>query len=308
MKKIGILEKTNFNPEQITRLQSLGEVTFYEGLSEEEANGIASQFDVVVVNWVDPTPFLMDMKPYSLVALLSTGYGWISNIAQAYEKNVFVANLPGYSTEAVAEHLLGLLLGVSKRIFAQMNRDKDDGKVGFELANKTIGIIGMGNIGSRFAEIMHFFDAKIITFNRTPKNCEIAKDVPLNELLASSDVICVTPSVNAQSKSLVNEKNYTLTRNGVVIIGSTWDIVTETALVKLIEDKNAVAAFDTALEGNQSISVEHKLKLDSLIAENKLFLTPHCAYNTAEAEGRQLDICINNIEQFLIGTPQNIIC
>jgi lactate dehydrogenase-like 2-hydroxyacid dehydrogenase len=308
MKKIAIMEKTNFSKEQIARLKSLGEVAFYENLVDADANRIAPQHDVVVVNWIDPTPFLMEMKPQSLVALLSTGYGWISNIAQAQKKGIYVANLPGYGTEAVAEHLLGLLLGVSKRIFAQIHHEKDDGKPGFEITNKTVGIIGLGNIGSRFAEMMNFFGAKVVTYNRTPKNNPIAKDVSLKDLLHMSDVICVTPSVNEQSKSLINEQNYGFVKNGVIIIGSTWNIVTEGALVRLITEKDVVAAFDAALEGNQSINGELKNALDSLVAEKKLFLTPHCAYNTTEAEARQLDICINNIEKFLKGTPQNIVC
>jgi len=307
MKKIAIMEKTSFNQEQISRLKSLGEVTFYENLSDEEANRIAPQYDVVVVNWLDPTPFLLEMRSQSLVALLSTGYGWISNIAQARTKGIYVSNIPGYSTEAVSEHLLGLLLGISKRIFVQINHDKDDGVAGFELSGKTVGVIGLGNIGLRFAEMMKFFGADVITYNRTKKNIPFAKDVTLNDLLASGDIICITSSVNDQSRALINDSNCGRLKNGVVIIGSTWDIITETSLVKIIKEKKAVAAFDAALEGKQSISGELKKDLDELIAENKLFLTPHSAYNTVEAGVRQLDICISNIEHFLKGTPQNIV-
>jgi glycerate dehydrogenase len=307
MKKIAIMEKTNFNQEQVSRLKSLGEVVFYENLSDEEAKSIAPQYDVVVVNWLDPTPFLLEMRPQSLVALLSTGYGWISNIAQAHDKGVYVSNIPGYSTEAVSEHLLGLLLGISKRIFAQINRDKDDGIAGFELSGKTAGIIGLGNIGLRFAGMMNFFGANVLTYNRTQKNVSFAKDAALNDLLSSSDIICITSSVNDQSRALINDSNCGLIKDGVVIIGSTWDIITETALVKIIKEKKAIAAFDAALEGKQSINSELKKVLDELIARNKLFLTPHSAYNTAEAGIKQLDICVSNIEHFLKGSPQNIV-
>jgi len=307
MKKIAIMEKTDFSQEQISRLKSLGEVTFYENLSDEEANKIAPQYDVVVVNWIDPTPFLLEMHPQSLVALLSTGYGWISNIAQGRAKGIYVSNIPGYSTEAVSEHLLGLLLGISKRIFTQINSGKDDGVAGFELSGKTVGIIGLGNIGLRFAEMMKFLGASVITYNRTQKNVPFAKDVALNDLLASGDIICITPSVNDQSRALINDGNYGRLKDGVVIIGSTWDIITETSLVKIIKEKKAIAAFDAALEGKQSISSELKKVLDELVAVNKLFLTPHSAYNTVEAGIRQLDICVSNIEHFLKGSPQNIV-
>jgi len=307
MKKIAIMEKTNFSQEQISRLKTLGEVTFYENLSDEEANKIAPQNDVVVVNWLDPTPFLLEMHPQSLVALLSTGYGWISNIAQARAKGIYVSNIPGYSTEAVSEHLLGLLLGISKRIFIQINHSNDDGIAGFELFGKTVGIIGLGNIGLRFAQMMNFFGATVLTYNRTQKNNTFAKDVALNDLLTSSDIICITPSVNDQSRALINDSNCGVMKDGVVIIGSTWDIITETSLVKIIKEKKAIAAFDAALEGKQSINGEQKKVLDELTAGNKLFLTPHSAYNTVEAGIRQLDICVSNIERFLKGSPQNIV-
>ena len=307
MKKIAVLEKTNFSQAQIERLKALGQVDFYENLSDAEANRLGPQYDVTVVNWVDPTPYLLQMQPGSLVELLSTGYGWISNIAEAHEKGIYVANIPAYSTEAVSEHLLGLLLGVSKRIFGQLGSDQDDGIPGFELAGKTVGIIGLGNIGSRFAEIMRFFGANILTYNRTRKNNLLAKDVSLNELLASSDIVCITPAVNNESRGLINAENYDVLKDGVVLIGSTWDIATEDALLKLLSEKNSIAAFDAALEGKQSISEDAKKALSDFAAQKRLFLTPHCAYNTAEAEGRQLDICVANIEQFLEGTPQNIV-
>jgi glycerate dehydrogenase len=310
MKKITVLEKTNFNAEQKARLASLGNVEYLE-YGEDIPLPVACEktkdSDVVVVNWIDPSPFLLSMKPTSLVELLSTGYGWIQNMPEAKKKGTLVANIPAYSTEAVAEHVFGLLLGISKRIFAQLSNEKDDGIQGFELANKTIGIIGMGSIGTRFAEIVNFFGANIITYNRNKKNNPIAKDVSLDELLSASDIICITPSVNDQSRSLINDSNMGLMKNGVIVVGSTWDIVSESALIKLINGKKGIAAFDAALEGRQSINADVKKAFDAFVTEKKLFLTPHSAYNTIEAEVRQLDICISNIEHFLRGNPQNII-
>jgi glycerate dehydrogenase len=307
MKKIAVMEKVNFNQGQIAQLKKLGQVDFHENLSETEVNRIAPQYDVTIVNWVDPTPYLLNLRSGSLVALLSTGYGWISNIAEAHAKGIYVANIPNYSTESVAEHLLGLLLGISKRIFVQLGTEKDDGVQGFEIAGKTVGVIGLGNIGTRFAQIAGFCSANVITYNRTQKKSTFAKDVSLDELLTKSDVIVVTPSVNPESKGLLNENNYGVIKNGAVIIGSTWDIITRGALVKLLSSKNVVAAFDVALKGNKSINSEVKKALDDFAAQRKFFLTPHCAYNTAEAEIRQLDICVANIEKFLEAKPQNIV-
>ena len=299
--KIAVLEKTNFNNEQIEKLMTVGDVDFYDSLSQEQANDIAPGYDIVIVNWLDPTPFLLKMKSGSLVALLSTGYGWISNLEQAREKNISVANLPGFSTEAVAEHLLGLLLGVSKNILESVNTNSNS-NIGFELKGKTIGIIGLGRIGSRFAEIMNYFGADVLTYNRTPKNSNLAKDVSLDELMEKSDVICVTCSVNDDSKSLINIDNYKRLKQGVVIIGSTWDVISEDAIINGIKEETiGCVSFDAATEGSEIVSNSLKgLK-------NRLYLTPHIAYNTVESEKRQLDICVDNILSFANGNQKNIV-
>lgn len=299
--KIGILEKTNFSEEQISKLREIGEIDFYEGLSQDEANKIAINYDVVIVNWLDPTSFIMNMKEGSLVALLSTGYGWITNIKEAYDKKICVTNIPDYSTEAVAEHLLGMLLGVSKNIFSTLNTANNN-IVGFELKNKVIGIIGLGNIGSRFAEIMNFFGAEVITYNRTEKNNPIARDVKLNELLEQSDVICISCSVNDTSRDMINLDNIKNIKKGAIIIGSTWGIIENDALFYAVKNDIVRAmSLDAAVEGGTSVEEELKKYRD------KIYFTPHIAYNTLESEKRQLDICINNIVNFIKGTPQNIV-
>ena len=299
--RIAILEKTDFNEVQMTRLKALGSVEQFDSLTQEQANTIAPQYDAVVVNWLDPTPFLTQMKKGSLVSLLSTGYGWITNLKEAAEKGVYVTNIPGYSTEAVAEHLLGLLLGVSKNIFSTLNACANETK-GFELKGKTVGIIGLGNIGTRFAEIMDFFGAKVITYNRSIKGNKLAKDVSLDELMMQSDIVCISCSVNEQSRSLINESNITKLKEGVVIIGSTWDIITEKAIQQgLASGVIAYIAFDAAVEGSEKLSDVYG------DISNRFFITPHIAYDTFESENRQLDICVENIERFFGNNPQNVI-
>ncbi len=299
--KIAILEKTNFNEDQLLKLKSVGEVDFYEDLSQEEANEIAIRYDIVVVNWLDPTPFILDMKPGSLVALLSTGYGWITNIAKANEQGVYVANIPNYSTEAVAEHLLGMLLGVSKNIFSTINAHNNE-CVGFELKNKVVGIIGLGNIGTRFAEIMQFFGAEIITYNRSKKNKSIARDVSLDVLLEQSDIICVSCEVNNSSKNIINTNNVTKIKRGAIVIGSTWGIIEENAIIFALENNIIKAiSFDAAIEGGDHVKDELRKY------SQQVYLTPHIAYNTHESEERQLDICVRNIHSFAKGCPMNIV-
>lgn len=299
MKRLAILEKTNFSASQMQKLKDIFIVDTFDNLTQDEANKIAPSYDVVVVNWLDPTPFILNMKKGSLVALLSTGYGWITNLEAARERGVFVANIPSYSTEAVAEHLLGLLLGVSKNIFATLNC-ADNHIIGSELKDKTVGVIGLGNIGKRFAEIMNFFGADIITYNRSKKNSNIARNVSLDELLTQSDVVCITCSVNDSSKNLLNAANIKKIKKGAILIGSTWGIIEEQALIAALDsDIISAVSFDAAIESNDKIS--------NALRQGKVYLTPHIAYNTFESEMRQLDICVKNIVGFINGEKLNIV-
>lgn len=125
--------------------------------------------------------------------------------------------------------------------------------------------------------------------------------------MTESDIIVVTPSLNPDSRGLINNSNIDFIKERAVIIGSTWDVITEEALITLLSAKKVVAAFDAALEGKKSITGEIEQSLNKLSAQKKLFLTPHSAYNTVEAETRQLDICVSNIENFFSGTMQNIV-
>ena len=77
--KIAVLEKTNFSEDQFAKLEKIGSVDCFDGLTDEQAASVAPNYDVVVVNWIDPSPFLLKMHPGSMVALLSTGFGWIQN-------------------------------------------------------------------------------------------------------------------------------------------------------------------------------------------------------------------------------------
>lgn len=315
--KIVVMEKVPFLKEQKERLSALasekGMVEYYEygeDIAHETALEIIRDSDVVVVNWIDPSPFLLSMKSHSMVALLSTGYGWIQNLQEAKEKDILVSNIPAYSTEAVAEHVFGLLLAYNKRIMHFSNwtnpelSKKDDAihKCGSELKNKTLGIIGMGNIGSRIAEIATAFGMDVITYNRTCKNNILAADATLEELLSESDIICISCPLNSDSKGMINNSNIDKIKRGAILTGATWGVVDEASLEMALREGNiAGAAFDLALEGAEKLQRKELLKFHNFIC------TFHNAYNTIEAQERQLDICIDNIEAFINGKGENII-
>lgn len=324
--KITVLEHVPFSLKQKERLSKIGDVEYFEYGEDIAIETVLQQTknsDVIVVNWIDPSQFILSLKHPSLVALMSTGYGWIQHLAEARDLGILVSNIPNYATESVAEHILGLLLSFTKRINISSNWTRPSeasGRVssifdreisipqyksslmGVELKDKTLGIIGLGNIGSRVAELAKAFGMNIITYNRRKKNSSLATDVSFEELLFQSDIICITCPLNDQSKQMINRKNIGLIKKSAVLTGATWGIIEESALLEILKsDQIDGVAFDVALEGTE------KIENDELLAHPKFLCTKHNAYNTIESAERQRDICIDNIEAFANGNVKNII-
>lgn len=324
--KITVLEHIPFSMKQKERLSKIGDVEYFEygeNIAIETALKQTKSSDVVVVNWIDPSQFILSLKRPSLVALMSTGYGWIQHLEEARNLGILVSNIPNYATESVAEHIWGLLLSFTKRISISSNWTRscdssgcvssifgrkittpqyEPSLIGVELKEKTLGIIGLGNIGSRVAEVAKAFGMNIITYNRRNKNSPIAADVSFEELLSQSDIICITCPLNDQSKQMINSKNMNLIKKSAILTGATWGIIEESALLELLKSEQIDGvAFDVALEGAE------KIESDELLAHPRFLCTKHNAYNTIEAAERQRDICIDNIEAFVSGSAKNII-
>ena len=209
--KIVVLEKIDMTKGQISRLEQLGKVDWFESSTEEECSQRIKGADVVVVDWIDPSQFILRMNLPSLLALMSTGYTWIQNRAEARGKNILISNVPGYAVEAVAEHLIGLTLCVARQTIIGDRRIragiKEKGSLqGIELKGRRIGIIGLGKIGKRVGELSHSLGMEIVTYNRNPKSYEGAKDVSLTELLSTSDVVCVCCPLNDESKGMLSKE------------------------------------------------------------------------------------------------------
>jgi phosphoglycerate dehydrogenase-like enzyme len=305
--KIVVLESIAMTADQREALEQLGQVEWFDSSTEAEAIERTREKDVVVVDWVDPSPFLLNLKSPSLVTLMSTGYAWIQHRDEARGKDVLIANIPAYATEAVAEHLIGLSLCVMRRI-AEGDRHLRSGHTskgsfsGTELKGKTFGIIGLGNIGGRVAELARAFGMEIVTNNRTPKLSKGIKDLKLDELLSTSDVVAVTCSLNNDSRGMLDRERLNLMKPGAILVGTTWDVVIIEDILALLErGKLGGLGFDVAIEGGEIKLPDRLFKFDNVV------LTPHVGFNTIEAKRRQVDTCIDNIRAFAHGTPKNIV-
>jgi len=264
-----------------------------------------------------------------LITTRSTGFDHI-DLKFAKEKNISTAYVPGYGDNTVAEFAFGLILTLSRKIYEAADRLKETcdfslvGLRGFDLAGKTIGIVGTGRIGRHMVKIAKGFEMNIVASDVKPDE-NFAKEarfkyVSFDELLAVSDIISLhVPNIES-TNHLINSQNINKIKKGAILINTSRGAVVETsALIKGLNEGILGGAGLDVLEEEGAISDEKELilygrpeehNLKTIIQDHVLIdmpnviVTPHNAFNTGEALRRILDIDVENIKSFSkAGTP-----
>lgn len=303
MKKIYILEHFDFDEMQLNRLKHLGEVHYFEKATESEQNEAIDNADAILLDWLEPNPILAKMRKGQFICLPYTGYDWIKNIQLAKSNGVIISNTPNYSTNAVAEHHLSLILACAKHIVLFNNKYQQGRNVpfnrGLELTGKTVGIIGLGHIGTRLAELLQGFGVNIIAYNRTPKKLKSIKDVDLETLLKESDIVCNTCRLTPETRNLISMKQLQLMKKNAILTSTTGGIINLDDLAKYLQTNNL---FGVGLD-----DVDQQIVPNELKTSEKVVCTYHRAYDTNESERNRINLCIDAIESFFNGKPINII-
>ena len=315
--KIVILDGYTANPGDLSwkELEKMGSLTVYERTRPEETVARAADADIVLTNKVIISREVMAQLPcLKYIGVLATGYN-VVDIQAAHERGIVVTNVPAYSTESVAQMVFAHLLNATNRTdhYATQNRElrwtenQDFCYWDFphmELAEKTFGIVGLGNIGQRVAEIALAFGMKVKAVTSKPSVAlptGIGK-ADLEELLATSDVVSLHCPLTNRTRHMINPQTLQLMKPSAILIN--------TGRGPLVDDQ-AVA---TALaEGRLSafcadVLTEEPPKADNpLLKQPNAFITPHIAWATNEARTRLLQVAISNVKAFLDGKPQNIV-
>jgi len=219
IKKLVVLDKNDFNEEQKNELRTLAnEVIIYNDMpkSEEEAIERIGNADAVIVCWFSLTEKIIDScKNLKYLGVVATGYGWLS-ADYASKKGIMVTTVPGYATKAV-----------SNFIFKQLGN--------FDIENKVFGIIGLGRIGNKLAEIAAEKEFSVIYWNRTPKVAKF-KQVSFDEIFKEADIVILQITSNQETKGIVKNKNLDELKNNSIIVNvvSPKLFEDEENLVKLI--------------------------------------------------------------------------
>lgn len=227
----------------------------------------------------------------------------------AKEMGVKVSNAAGYSTQAVAEIALCMMLSLLRNIPQVEQRCRQgqtkDGLVGCELRGKTVGIVGAGAIGCRTAELCHAFGCKVLGYKRhvTGKEPSFIEFVSLDELLQQSDIVSLHCPINEESKHLINAQSIAKMKQGAYLINTArGPVVDSQALADALNSGYLAGAGIDVFEKEPPLSTDHPL----LHSKNTI-VTPHVAFASAESMIARAQIVFDNIQSYLDGNQKNII-
>ena len=315
--KIVILDGYTANPGDLSWgcLKELGEVTVYERTRREEIAGQAADADIVLTNKVVIDREMMALLPrLKYIGVLATGYN-VVDIEAAREREIIVTNVPAYSTESVAQTVFAHLLTVTNRAehYAQQNRqgrwaeNRDfcywDTEL-TELAGKTMGIVGLGHIGRRVAEIALAFgmQVKAMTSKKAEELPVGIQKAELQSLLASSDVVSLHCPLTEGTRHLIHRETLRLMKPSAILINTgRGPLVDDEALAEALNE-GRLRAYCADVVTEEPPKADHPL----LHAPNA-FITPHIAWATVEARKRLLQTAIGNVEAFVNGHPVNVV-
>ena len=309
------IDKVNSGALSWKELEQMGEVTVYDRTSPGETVQRTADADIVLTNKVVlDREKIAQLPRLKYIGVLATGYN-VVDIEAAHERGIIVTNVPAYSTESVAQMVFAHLLTVTNRTehYAIQNRsgrwavNPDFCYWDFplmELAGKTFGIVGLGNIGRRVAEIALAFGMRVkATTSKSQEQLSAGiEKADFQALLSSADVLSLHCPLAANTRHLINTETLRLMKPSAILIN--------TGRGPLIDDQAVANALQEGRLGAfcaDVLTTEPPSSDNPLLSQPNAFITPHIAWATTEARSRLLQIAIANVRAFASGKPQNAV-
>lgn len=263
---------------------------------------------IMIANMTLSGEVIRACKNLKLIDVAFTGVDHV-DLTAAKEMGVKVSNAAGYSTQAVAEIALCLMLNLLRNIPQVEQRCRQgqtkEGLLGCELRGKTVGIVGAGAIGCRTAELCRAFGCKILGYKRHIKGNEpdFIEFTSLDELLHRSDIVSLHCPINEDSKHLINKDSIAKMKKGAYLINTArGPVVDSQALADALNNGYLAGAGIDVFETEPPLYVAHPL----LHSKNTI-VTPHIAFASEESMAARAQIVFDNILSFLNGEQKNII-
>ena len=315
--RIVVLDGFAMNPGDLSweNLNEIGECVIFDRTRPEEVLERAMGADVLITNKVSITKEHIDkLSSLIYIGITATGYN-VVDVKAAAKRNIVVTNIPAYSTNSVAQLVFSHILNVANRVelHATSVRNEEWARnpdftysknPQIELAEKTLGIVGFGQIGRKVGEIGLAFGMKVIIRNRSYKS-----DLPsgivqksLSEVFSESDFVSLNCPLTVENAEFVNRDLLkTMKPTSVLINTGRGGLVNEQDLADALNSGELYAACLDVL------TKEPPLSNNPLISARNCFITPHIAWATFEARQRLLTITVDNLKCFISGNLQNVV-
>ena len=234
------------------------------------------------------------------MCLATTAFDWI-DLEHCKENNILVTNVPKYSTDSVAEYAIFLMMALAKKFPMQLKKDYkmeySKSMLTTEIRNKTLGILGLGTIGSKIAELGSSLGMNVIYWNRTKKDCNY-KSVDLETIFTTADFIIPTFATNEETKKLISDDLINKMNNNALInvINNPTEIYNHELLIKRAEEGKVSYAFEIYDDGKKMYDYK-----------GNIMATAPYAFYTKESIERLLDIWTKNAIAIANNSPQNIV-
>ena len=315
--KIVVMDGKGVNPGDMSwkQIQQFGELIVYERTASEEIIDHVGDAEIVLTNkTVFDEDTIAKLKNVKYIGVLATGYN-VVDLKAASKRGIVVTNIPAYSTDSVAQMTFAHILNVTNHVdhYARASRDGEWSRCPdfcywdkplVELACKTIGIIGLGNIGMKVANIALNFGMNVIAYtSKEPKELPNGiNKASIDNILSDSDIISLHCPLTKQTRELINKDSIAKMKRSVIVVN--------TGRGPLVNEEDVANALHNGLIGAYCADVmcsEPPSADNPLFVEQNAYITPHVAWASKEARIRLMDIAEKNIHSFLSGKPINVV-
>lgn len=297
------------------QIQQFGELIVYERTASEEIIDHVGDAEIVLTNkTVFDEDTIAKLKNVKYIGVLATGYN-VVDLKAASKRGIVVTNIPAYSTDSVAQMTFAHILNVTNHVdhYARASRDGEWSRCPdfcywdkplVELAGKTIGIIGLGNIGMKVANIALNFGMNVIAYtSKEPKELPNGiNKASIDNILSDSDIISLHCPLTKQTRELINKDSIAKMKRSVIVVN--------TGRGPLVNEEDVANALHNGLIGAYCADVmcsEPPSADNPLFVEQNAYITPHVAWASKEARIRLMDIAEKNIHSFLSEKPINVV-
>lgn len=298
-------------------VKRLGEFVYYDDtIRTDDVAGRIGDADAVLSNRCPVSASVIEACPnLKLIHSLGTGFNQI-DLSAAAKRGVTVTNTPGYGTGAVAQMTLALLMEITRRVgeFDRMAKTRGwtqpvDPEIcavpQMELTGRTMGIVGMGDIGYAVARMAMAMDMDVLAYRRHPRperECEQLRFTDLDALLRRSDVVSIHCPLNEETRGMIGREELAKMKPGAILLNTARGAVVDSAAVLQALESGQLYAY-----GADVFFPEPFGKDEPLVCHPRCVATPHVAWMPAQTRQRVIDMAGHTLNAFFSGVPENVV-